>query len=88
MRVGPVKIECGWKDGQDLFLAANVEFGNEREVLGAAAEIMVARPVVGLLITASNSVKPVENVVGAVRGLRPCFDFLILDLNSEKTIRV
>jgi len=88
LRAGPVKIECGWRDGQDLFLAANIEFGSEREVLGAAAEIMVARPVVGLLITASNSIKPIENVVGAVRGLRPGFDFLILDLNGEKTIRV
>jgi len=89
LRHEAVKIDCGWKDGQELFLAANVEFGNEREVLGAAAEIVVSRPEIGLLITASNSLKPISNIINAVQRLEPDFNVVIVDVNAGRasTIR-
>lgn len=88
LRRGMVRIDCGWKDGHELFLAANVEFGNEREILGAAAELIVSRPEMGLLITASNSLKPLSQIVSAVEELRPGFDVILLDINAEKAVMV
>lgn len=84
MRVEGMRIDCGWRDGQRLFLASNVEFGNEREILGAATEIITVNPEIGLLITASNSLKPLTNVVNAVRKISS-FDFIILDVKEGRS---
>ena len=88
LRHETVKIDCGWRDGQELFLAANVDFGSEREVLGAAAEIIISRPEIGLLITASNSLKPTSNVASAVQKLEPDFEVVVVDINADKTATI
>lgn len=77
-----VRIDCGWKDGSEVFLAANIEFGNEREILGAIAEMLIVHPEIGMLITASNPLKPITNIMDSVKSLKPDFDVVILDVRT------
>lgn len=84
LRWSGVRLDCGWKDGQDLFLAMNVEYGSEREILGAMAEIMVASPEVGVLVTASNPLKPITWILDAAKRLGPSFDLAILDVGRGR----
>ncbi len=87
LRHNGAKVDCGWKDGNTLFLAINVEYGSEREILGAVAEILVANPEIGVLVTASNPLKPISSIIDAVKRISSV-DFVILDVRAGNAATV
>jgi hypothetical protein len=74
------RAECAWLDGNSVFAAINVEFGNDREKLGAIAELKMLEPDVAVLITASNPLKPIDELTKAAERLHPGKDTVIIDL--------
>ncbi len=83
VRRNGASVDCAWKDGNDVFLAMNVEFGSEREILGAAAQAVASGAEVGVLVTASNPLKPMNNVETAIRALKRGV-FVIIDVRDGK----
>jgi hypothetical protein len=88
LRVNGARVDCAWKDGNTVFLAANVEFGSEREVLGAAAEVLAARPEMAVLITATNPLKPLENTLRAIRAMSTRNIVVVIDMREGKAVVV
>jgi len=80
-------LDCGWKDGTALFVGANVEYGGEREIIGALGQIIAARPDVGLLVTASNPLRPLDNILLAAENLVGP-PVVIMDVRAVKTYTV
>ena len=87
LRHNGARVDCGWKDGKSVFLAANVEYGSEREILGAVTEIMVADPEIGVLVTASNPMKPLTSIIDAIKRITKV-DFIIIDVKTGNSATV
>ena len=87
LRHNGTRVDCGWKDGNSIFLAVNVEYGSEREILGAVAEIMVVDPEIGVLVTASNPMKPMTSIIDAIKRITTV-DFIIIDVRTGNSATV
>ena len=85
-RQGPAHIDCAWKDGNRVFAAINIEYGNEREILGALAQMIIVRPEVAALITASNPLKPITKIFDAAKALVPGRTTVIIDVKTGNVL--
>ncbi len=75
--------EVAWLDGNTLFLAANVEFGSNRERLGAVAELYALKPQLAVLFTSDTLLTRFQDLVAAVQQIHGPKTILI-DVKNRK----
>ncbi len=85
-RQGAAHVDCAWKDGNNVFAAINIEYGNEREILGALAQMLMIKPETAALITASNPLKPITKVFDAAKALSPGKTTIVIDIKTGNVL--
>jgi len=86
-RRGIAKVLCIWKDGKENYLACDVEYGNDKEVLGALSAISAFHPHVGVLITASTFSRGVTDILNTLRVLKPnAHIFVVIDVKNRNAL--
>lgn|GEM_PF-7086731 len=75
--------EVAWLDGNNLFLAANVEFGSNRERLGAVAELYALKPQIAVVMTSDTLLTKFQDLVAAVEQMHGPKTVLI-DVKNRK----
>ncbi len=81
-RKGIARILCVWKDGKNVYLAADASYGNEKEVLGSIMSMSVFRPHIGVLFTASKPFWGITDIVDTLRGVKIDFDVVLVDVKT------
>ncbi len=85
-RQGATHIDCVWKDGNSVFAAINIEYGNDREILGALAQMFLTKPEVAALVTASNPLKPITKVFDAAKAMSPGKTTIVIDVKTGNVL--
>ncbi len=81
-RRGVAHIDCAWMDGKRIYAGMNIEFGNDREIAGALAELMIVSPEVAVLITAANPLKPITRIFDMAKAIAPGRTTIVVDIKS------
>ena len=81
-RKGIARVLCVWKDGNNVYLAADASYGNEKEILGSILALSMFRPHVAVLFTASKPFWGIPEILETLRGVFTGPEVIIVDVKS------